>query len=130
MKERFQKFMYGRYGTDDFGKFISIASFILIIIGMVSGTQLSWIGLALIIYSYFRIFSRNTEARSKENYAYLRVLIKIKGWFKFQKMRFKERNSFKFFKCPTCKMKLRVPKGKGKITISCPKCSTKFTKMS
>ena len=127
MREKFQQFMRGRYGSDDFNKFLSIVSLVILVLGLFIGNSLAFIAIALIVYSYFRTFSRNIEKRSAENYAYLKFWNKIKKWFAYQKMRFTFRKTYRFFKCPNCAWKLRVPKGKGKISIKCPNCKTSFT---
>ena len=130
MKEKFKQFMYGRYGTDDLNKFITIVSLALLVIGLIIGIALHWVAIALIVISYFRMLSRNINKRTSENMKYLRFWGKIKNWFKYQKKRFTDRKTHCFFKCPNCKWKLRVPKGKGKISVTCPKCHTSFIRKS
>ena len=80
MKGWFQRFMSGRYGFDQFGGFLCIASFILIVIGAWVSPILYWLGLAAIIYSYFRILSRNTRKRYAENLKYLSYQNRVTTW--------------------------------------------------
>lgn len=146
-REKIARFMYGRYGAgglDNFGRFLLYGSLILLIIGRFITPVLYWIGIAALIYGYFRIFSRNVYKRSYENDKYLKVKGKICGFFSklFGKNGKRERftsrcNSYsgktydlayKIFKCPKCKQKLRVPRGKGRIQISCRRCGNEFIK--
>ena len=123
---KFRTFMYGRNGVDAFSKFTLISSVIIFLIygfwpyGIVKFI-LGLITYGLMIYTYFRIFSKNVYKRVKENKKYL-------GIVNMSKTRWKQRKTHKFYKCPKCKTWLRVPKGRGKITITCVKCSTKFDK--
>ena len=128
MGSRFQKFMAGRYGMDHYGKFLLIVSLILVIVGMFVSNLLSFAGIGVIVYVYFRMFSKNVQARAKENYAYFRFRNKFTGFFTGAKQRAAERKTYRFYKCPKCRKKLRVPKGKGKIMITCPSCHEKFQK--
>ena len=89
--------------------------------------MLSWIA---VIYAYFRIFSKNIYKRAAENQAFMKKTAGIRSWFYKQKSMMAQRKTHRIFKCPTCKQKIRVPKGKGRIEIRCPKCSTKFIKKS
>ena len=73
------------------------------------------------VYAYFRILSKKVYKRTQENKKYL-------GAINMTKTRWKQRKTHKFYRCPKCKTWLRVPKGRGKITITCVKCSTKFDK--
>ena len=131
LKEKFIRFMYGRYGVDALGKFLIALVFIAIILAniMDSGilSLLSWV---LLIYAYFRMFSKNIYKRSAENQTFLTKTAKIRGWFFKQKNLMSQRKTHCIFKCPTCRQKIRVPKGKGRIEIRCPKCNTKFIKKS
>ena len=136
MKQKFAKFMYGRYGMDELSKFLSYAALIILILSMLleqligssAKSVLFIIVLALIVYSYFRIFSKNFEKRRAENMKYLTFKRLIADRLKLRGDMWGQRKEFKFFKCPSCKAVLRVPKGKGKVRIVCKKCGTAFEK--
>lgn len=134
MREKLARFMYGRYGVDSFGKGTLMMAIVFIILSWFTNAQigsmlslLSWI---LIIYSYFRMFSRNIYKRSAENQAYLNKTYKLRCFFAKQKNMMAQRKTHHIYKCPTCKQKIRIPKGKGRIEIRCPKCNTTFIKKS
>ena len=125
---KIQQFMYGRNGFDDLAKLSIILSLIMFLIyGFWPQEQpivkliLSFITWSLMIYGYFRIFSKKVNKRVSENKKYL-------GMININKSRWKQRKTHRFYRCPKCKTWLRVPKGRGKITITCVKCSTKFDK--
>lgn len=126
--------MYGRYGIDSFGKCtIGIGLIAIILAGFVNnraGSILSLIAWVCIIYSYFRMFSRNTYKRVTENQAYLARTYKLRCFFARQKNMIAQRKTHHIYKCPSCRQKIRVPRGKGRIEIRCPKCSTTFIKKS
>mgnify|MGYP000444185619 CR=1 FL=1 len=94
------------------------------------GSVLSLLCWALLIYTYFRMFSRQTYKRACENQAYLAKTAKVRHFFASQKSIMAQRKTHHIYKCPTCKQKIRVPKGKGRIEIRCPKCNTTFIKKS
>ena len=123
--------MYGRYGIDSLGKCLFIFAIIFMLIANRTENGfwaiLSW---ALLFYSYFRMFSRNIYKRSAENQLYLKKTYKIRCWILRQKNMMSQRKTHHIYKCPTCKQKIRIPRGKGRIEISCPKCRTKFIKKS
>ena len=125
------RFMYGRYGIDSLGKFLVALAFITILLANIfeSGlfSLLSWF---FLIYAYFRMFSRYVYKRSAEIQTFLSKTSGIRNWFYKQKNLMSQRKTHRIFKCPTCKQKIRVPKGKGRIEIRCPKCNTKFIKNS
>ena len=123
MKRWFSNFMPGRYGSDNFGRFLCILSIILLVISILWGAAL-----LILIYAYFRMFSRKVNKRFSENYTYLKIRNKITSPFKKAISRSKQKKTHRFFKCPGCKTTVRVPKGKGTIKITCPKCGTKFVK--
>lgn len=141
MKERLRKFMEGRYGADELNKFLTICGWVLLLTGFVlSGIQkgvtltlgsllvtLSW---ALLIWSIFRTLSRNTQKRAAENYQYFVYKNKVLSWWKGLKMRWQDRKVYRYYRCPQCGATVRVPKGKGKIRITCPKCRNQFVKKS
>lgn len=130
---RFAQFMQGRYGSDPFNRFLGILAIIFFIISLffmrVPGVRFFyWISIALVVYQFFRMFSRNIEARRKELDLYFKVTDKIRGFFGVQKRRWNERSEYAYFKCPQCKVQVRVPRGRGKIEITCPRCRTSFIK--
>ena len=131
MKEKLQRFMIGRYGIDVYGRFLLGVAGVLWFINLFLGNRLvySWL-LLLMAYEYFRMFSRNTAKRYQENLKFLQVKNKIVSKFKSEKAQMKAGKTHRIYRCPTCKQKIRIPRGKGRICITCPKCKTEFTKVS
>ncbi|MGN0313101.1 MAG: hypothetical protein ACI4CC_10010 [Lachnospiraceae bacterium] len=130
-KDRVARAMYGRYGNDELNRMILVLSMVLLVVsafGKVGGLYL--LAVALLILSYYRMLSRNVSKRYAENQKYLTYKNKITGWFRIRKLHLKQRKEFHFFKCPACGQKVRVPKGKGMIEITCPKCRNSFRKRS
>ena len=129
LAQKLQQFMVGRYGNDEFTLFLSIAGLIL---GLLANFKylgfLYYIGAILIFYSLFRTLSKNYNARRKELNWYLLWSAKPKAEIKLLINRIQERETHKYFKCKKCKAVLRVPKGRGKIEITCPKCRAKVIK--
>lgn len=126
-REKFARFMYGRYGMDQLSRFTSYVSLILLVITLFNNNIVLYtIAVAGLIYTYFRIFSRNISRRHAENERYLKVYYRIRGKFNTFKARMQDRKTHKIFKCPSCSQKIRVPKNKGKISIKCPKCRIEF----
>lgn len=127
--QKLQQFMVGRYGNDEFTLFLSIAGLIL---GLLANFKylgfLYYIGAILIFFSLFRTLSKNYNARRKELNRYLLWSAKPKAEIKLLINRIQERETHKYFKCKKCKAVLRVPKGRGKIEITCPKCRAKVIK--
>lgn len=131
MKEKVQRFMMGRYGFDELSKVYLGATIVLMILSMfVKSSLLYVLALLLLVYSYYRAFSKNIAKRQTENQKFLnsRYQGAVK-WNKF-KNRQAQKKIYRFYKCPQCKQTVRVPKGKGKICITCPKCQTEFIKKS
>ncbi|NLC44877.1 MAG: hypothetical protein GX783_11450 [Clostridiales bacterium] len=129
MRSWLQRFMYGRYGQDDLSRFMIILALIFSVLSIFTKwVLLNSLGMVLIFLIAFRMFSRNTTARAQENYGYLRMRGKVIQFFKNIKLRLSQRNTHRFYRCPSCKQQLRVPRGKGLITIRCPKCKTSFEK--
>ena len=129
LRERFAQFMQGRYGVDRFGQFLSRLTCILILVNIfLPSAILWWICLALIAYMFFRMFSRNTPARYKENERFEQAAAGIRKFFTTGKGGgFK---GYHIYKCPRCHQKIRIPKGKGHIMVTCPKCGFEFHKKS
>ena len=131
MREKFQRFMMGRYGDDAFGKFLLGAVVVLWAINLFANSRMiySW-ALLLMVYAYYRMFSKNTTKRYQENVKFLQIKNKVISRFKSEKSQLKQRKTHHIYRCPTCKQKIRIPRGKGRICITCPKCKTEFTKIS
>lgn len=129
LAQKLQQFMVGRYGNDEFTLFLSIAGLIL---GLLANFKylgfLYYIGAILIFFGLFRTLSKNYNARRKELNWYLLWSAKPKSEIKLLINRIQERETHKYFKCKKCKAVLRVPKGRGKIEITCPKCRAKVIK--
>jgi len=131
MREKIQRFMRGRYGVDAFGKFLTGATFVLIAVSFFwRATGLNVLLLFAIFYSYFRMLSRNYAKRSMENQKYLKITEGIRKWIQKTKRSMEQSKKYKFYSCPKCGKKVRVPKGRGKICITCPACGHEFVKKS
>lgn len=131
MREKFYRFMQGRYGNDELSKFLVGISMVLIILNLLTKSGifnlLFWVCL---IYSYFRMFSKNYSARYAENQKYLALKNKWSyKWENHKRMR-EQKKIYHIYNCPYCKQKIRIPKGKGSIIITCPKCKQEFGKRS
>lgn len=124
-----RKFMYGRYGIDQLSLGLLVLSFLIILISRFLPRSLSILSLLsyipLIIYA-FRVFSRNIYKRQQENIKYLKIMNPVFSWFRKYFNRIKGAKTYKYFKCPNCSQELRVPRGNGNISITCPKCKTTF----
>ena len=127
LREKFARFMYGRYGVDELGKALMYLSLGMIVISMFWGGKLLnaliWMTL---IFSYYRMFSKNHAKRWAENQKYLQLKRAVMTKFRARKGTVDRQH--RIFQCPTCGQKLRVPRGKGKISIHCPKCQNDFIK--
>lgn len=116
-----RRFAAGRYGTDQLGMVMLCVSLVLTLITTFIDSPIPWavvicISYALMIVAILRILSRNTYKRYEENRRFLRLFDQ-----------FKDRDH-RYFNCPRCRQRVRVPRGKGKISITCPKCKEKFVK--
>ena len=131
MRDKIYRFMQGRYGTDDFYKFLFWVALIGIVINWFFKSQLLSFAVTLIlVYAMYRVLSKNHSARYAENQRYLQAAAKIRYWFDQQKKLMEERKYHHIYTCPKCRQKIRIPKGKGKIMIRCPKCHHEFQKRS
>ncbi len=126
--------MQGRYGSDNLSRFLLVVWLLFIILSSIFRIPYFWlIELAFIIYLYFRMFSRNIPARYKENQAYLRIRNRVIRFFRFLPEKFRSmlpNSPYRIYRCPSCRQKIRIPRGKGNIIVRCPKCSHEFRKRS
>ncbi len=131
MREKFARFMMGRNGVYELARFESIFVWILLLVSIFSRMWIfDLLAMALIVHMYFRIMSRNVSKRYEENQKYVNFRYNaVVKWDK-KKKRIAQRRNYRFYKCPMCRQEVRVPKGHGKIQITCPKCRETFIKRS
>ena len=128
-RQKVMQFMQGRYGADQFSRFLIYLSLILLVITLFCRNNfIYYIAVIVLFYSYFRMLSRNISRRYAENQKYLSLRYKVVGRFNWIRLRIKDSKTHRIFKCPSCSQKIRVPKGKGRISIKCPKCRIEFIK--
>ena len=130
MREKLSRFMQGRYGNDRFNQVLMITALVCMVLSFLGLNIFYTIALILMVYAYFRMFSRKIYQRAAENQKYLQQEMKLRNWFAGQKRLLAQRKTHHIYKCPSCKQKLRVPRGRGRIEIRCKKCGTTFIKKS
>lgn len=133
-RERIARFMYGRYGMDPLGRFLTIFALVLLVVSMfIQGlaSSILWlVALAALVWCYARALSRRFDKRRAENNKYMRVRSAVMRWFASLRTRWSQRKEYRFFRCPSCHALLRVPKGKGRIQLTCRKCGNRFERKS
>ena len=134
MRNWLQRVMAGRYGVDEYSRFLNIVAVVSLVLSILFNNGLSvffWL-LAIIslVWTYFRMFSRNTYKRRAENNAYLTIRYSMTRKLSGLNQRMQQKRYYRFYKCPKCGITTRVPKGKGKIRITCPKCGEIFQRKS
>jgi len=137
MRQKMMQFMQGRYGTDTLNKHLLVLAMILVVLSMfLRSVTLVYNFLTIAIYvilgiNIWRTFSRNIYARYNENQRYTAWFNNMSApWRRHQNLRNKRKAdpANAYFRCPSCGQMVRVPKGRGKITITCPKCRREFSK--
>lgn len=126
-----RKLMYGRNGSDTLGFALLLLSAILSVLLAFLPDSLILIRLVCYIplgLSIYRMFSKNIAKRQLENERFLIWWRNLKSQFNRKKQQMQDSKTYKFLKCPQCGQKLRLPKGRGKIRITCPKCGKQFEK--
>lgn len=130
-KYRMAQWMVGRYGMDELMRAMMIVGCVFIVVNFfVHSGLLSTLSLVLMALALFRCYSRNHQARRKELDAYLRLMEKPKAWWRLTNKRYENRKTTLYFKCKGCGAMLNVPKGKGKLRVTCPKCGAVVEKKS
>ena len=116
----FRNFMVGRYGSDKLNTWLLGAGIVLMLIGAIFGGSFVWaswcslLSYIPLIWCIFRMYSRNIEARRRENAAFTGFFAHLKD------------KEHRYYRCPKCRQTVCVPRGRGKINIRCPKCSERF----
>lgn len=127
--------MYGRYGNDQLNQFMLYVFLGCAVLNLFiranyfSMLLTSW-EILLIILIYYRMFSKNHQRRYAENQKYLTLANKVKRFFGKTRYMQQQRKNFHIYTCPQCRQKIRIPKGKGRISVRCPKCGAEFVKNS
>ena len=134
MREWIQRAMAGRYGVDQLNRFLTIFAMVMLILSMFFQSALSlvfWLlAIVSLVWSYARMFSRKIPKRQAENNAYLTLRYQITRKSTARRQRAAQKRYYHFYKCPRCGVTTRVPKGKGKIRITCPRCGESFVRKS
>ncbi len=127
--QKLREFMYGRYGTDQLSLALVVGGFVFYTLYVFTRFRLFYL-FSLILYgiSIFRTLSKNTAKRRAENQKFMSFWYKVKNWWVGVRADFEERKTYKHFKCPSCGQKIRIPRGRGKVEVRCPKCSNRFVK--
>ncbi|MGO5021634.1 hypothetical protein ACTQ4E_00910 [Lawsonibacter sp. LCP25S3_G6] len=130
IRNAIHRFMYGRYGNDSLNLFFIVLYLSLYLLFALTHFELFyWISLVLVFVSLFRLLSRNIPARQKENAQFMRLAGPVIQWYRFQRTMRRDKDH-RYFKCPNCGQQLRVPRGKGKITVTCRSCGASFQENS
>lgn len=125
----FARFMSGRYGTDQLNMTMLWTALALSIVGSLANVRiLALLADALLILMFFRMLSKDRYARQHENQTYLEKTYKLRRSATEWLNRVKNGKKYRYFTCPQCKKRLRVPRGVGNITITCKGCGNKFDK--
>jgi hypothetical protein len=123
------RWMAGRYGYDELSAAVSVAALALLALSCVPKLRLLYFPAVLLcLWLLFRCFSRNLAKRQRERAAYLRFTGRIQARREVRRKAWQERKTHRYYRCKQCRTVLRVPRGKGKIKISCPKCHCEITK--
>ena len=126
---RFFQGRYGAYGTDRMTRVLLILAAIFLVVSFVTPLGfLYYIAFIILFYCYFRMFSKNIPARYRENEAFVKYTDKFISFFKNFGKNISNKKAFHIYKCPGCGQKIRIPRGRGKIIVTCPKCGKEFMK--
>lgn len=124
---KLEQFMRGRNGTDSLSNFLTAAAMILLVVSFIPAVSwLIFVSLAIFIYSMFRSYSKKLDKRRAENAAWLNLTKPMREGWRLMRRRFADRKTHRYFKCKRCGQYLRVPKGKGKIVVTCKNCGERF----
>jgi len=127
IKNGFRNFMMGRHGSDQLSFALLLGGIILSLLTSITGIGIFYyIGLAAYIWAIFRMFSKNRVKRAAENQKYLNFRTNFKANFSQFFVRLKNIKKYRYFRCPECKARLRLPRKVGEVTVTCGKCRHQF----
>ncbi len=131
LRQRMTRFMYGRYGNDQLSKLYLGLAIVCLIVNLFTDLAIFYVaGLLLLIYSIYRSFSKDISKMAAQNQKFLNWRYQRIVKYNNTKKHLAQSKEYRFYKCPGCKQKVRVPRGRGKIAITCPKCHAEFIKKS
>ena len=130
IRNAIQRFMYGRYGNDQLNLFLMGLYLLLYLAYVVTRFDLFYLaGFVLLAWSLFRLLSHNIERRRAENARFLHAVNPLLAWLRLRRTIHRDKEHF-YFKCPNCGQQLRVPRGRGNITVTCRSCGASFQEKS
>lgn len=130
IRNALQRFMYGRYGNDQLNMVLVLLSLALYLVFVVtSWTFLYAVSFVLMAAALFRCLSRNYDRRRAENGKFLSLVQPVTRWYRLRRTIRRDKDHC-YFKCPNCGQQLRVPRGKGRITVTCRGCGASFQEKS
>lgn len=119
LRWKLQLFMRGRNGVDELNRILTYVMLIVYVISLFTkSTVLYYISFIGLIYIMYRMLSKNLYVRREENRKFV-------TWMETTRIRFEQRKDYKIFKCKGCGRNIRIPRGKGKIEVTCPMCGRK-----
>ena len=119
LKWKIQQFMRGRNGVDELNRFLIYGMLVLYVLSVLFRSSiLYYISFVILIYSFYRMLSKNLYVRREENRKFV-------TWLETFRIKMDQRKDYKIFKCKGCGRNIRVPRGKGKIEVTCPMCGKK-----
>jgi len=131
IRYKLSQIMQGRYGVDNLSRFLSMVLLVYLVVTMfLPFRRSSVLSLILLFVIYFRTFSRNIPKRYEENRKFLQLRNRVISFFKNFRSDFAQRREYHIYKCPQCSQKIRIPRGKGRIMVRCPRCGDEFQKRS
>ena len=130
IRNAIQRLMYGRYGGDQLNMSMIVLYLVCYLLFLVTRWKLFyWLSLILIGYTLFRMFSRNILKRREENYKFMHLAEPVFKWVRLRRTMHRDKEH-RYFRCPNCGQYLRVPRGKGNITVTCRGCGASFKEKS
>ncbi|MBQ9133882.1 MAG: hypothetical protein IJX64_05060 [Clostridia bacterium] len=124
--DRFNRFMYGRYGADPLFYALILLYVIFTVLASLFSSLFLLLAYASFIWAVYRYFSTDIYKRREENRKFLGIWQKIKNYFAYLRDRFRDRKTYRYRKCKYCHAALRLPIKKGKHSVKCPRCQKSF----
>ena len=114
-------------GPDNLGMAILIASLIFTLLTRILGLGiLALLSMCLYGWAIFRMLSHNKAKRMEENRRFTQGWMRLKTELRQAVVRMKNIRKYKYYKCPNCKARLRMPRGIGEKTVTCSQCKHSF----